>query len=128
MTKGISLHVGVNFTNVSSTSLLGCVNDANEMAVIAEQHGFEEHEVIADTQATFDYVTNKIKLAATELAVYERRYRQSTALRACRRPARESAAKGRSLFHLSAASATNPSFGQALHCEPTPLSPIELLY
>lgn len=67
MSRGISMHVGVNFTSVSTTPLLGCVNDATEMALIAEQHGFEGHEVIANSQATFNYVTDKIKDAATKL-------------------------------------------------------------
>ena len=67
MAKGISLHVGVNFTNIGGTSLLGCVNDATQMALIAQQHGFEVLEVIADTKATFNYVTAKIKEAATQL-------------------------------------------------------------
>lgn len=68
MGRGISMHVGVNFTSVSTTPLLGCVNDATQMALIAEQHGFEGREVIANSQATFTYVTNKIKDAATKLS------------------------------------------------------------
>ncbi|HEX6043116.1 MAG TPA: caspase family protein [Pyrinomonadaceae bacterium] len=68
MARGISMHVGVNFTSVSTTPLLGCVNDAMEMALIAEEHGFEGREVIANSQATFSYVTNKIKDAATRLS------------------------------------------------------------
>ena len=67
MNKGISLHVGVNVTSIGGTSLVGCVNDATEMAIIAEQHGFEVLEVVADTKATFNYVTGKIKEAATQL-------------------------------------------------------------
>jgi hypothetical protein len=65
------MHVGVNFTSVSTTPLLGCVNDATQMALIAEQHGFEGREVIANSQATFAYVTNKIKDAATQLSAGE---------------------------------------------------------
>lgn len=67
MIKGISLHVGVNSTSVGGTSLVGCVNDATEMALIAEQHGFEGREVVADCKATFKNVTDKIKEAATQL-------------------------------------------------------------
>jgi metacaspase-1 len=67
MARGISMHVGVNFTSVSTAALLGCVNDATEMALIAEQHGFQEHEVIPNSQATFNYVTGKIRDAATKL-------------------------------------------------------------
>jgi len=67
MTKGISLHVGVNSTSVGGTSLVGCVNDATEMALIAQKHNFEGREVIADCKATFSHVTDKIKEAATQL-------------------------------------------------------------
>jgi metacaspase-1 len=67
MTKGISLHVGVNATKIGGTSLVGCVNDATEMALIAEKHQFEGREVVPDCKATFDYVTGKIKEAATQL-------------------------------------------------------------
>jgi metacaspase-1 len=67
MARGISMHVGVNFTGVSTTPLLGCVNDATQMALIAEQHGFEGREVIANSQATLSYVTNKIRDVATRL-------------------------------------------------------------
>ena len=67
MTKGISLHVGVNSTSIGGTSLVGCVNDATEMASIAEKHHFEGREVVADAKATFNYVTDKIKEAATQL-------------------------------------------------------------
>jgi len=67
MTKGISLHVGVNATSIGGTSLVGCVNDATEMALIAEKHHFEGREVVADCKATFKYVTDKIKEAATQL-------------------------------------------------------------
>jgi hypothetical protein len=67
MTRGISLHVGVNFTEVGSTPLLGCVNDAKEMACIAEQYGFEGREVVVDRDALLDTVMDKIKDAATRL-------------------------------------------------------------
>src|SRR3954469_6816101 len=67
MTRGISLQVGVQFTNISTSGLLGCVRDAIEMAAIAEQHDFEGHEVVENSMATFQYVTDKIKDAATKL-------------------------------------------------------------
>src|SRR5215213_7133871 len=68
MATGISLHVGVNFTSMSSTGLLGCVNDALKMAEIAKEHGFDGREVVVNSAALFKYVTDQIQDAATKLA------------------------------------------------------------
>jgi hypothetical protein len=67
MTRGISLHVGVNFTAFGATPLLGCVNDANAMAMIAQEYGFEGREVLADSEALLEVVMEKIRIAATQL-------------------------------------------------------------
>ena len=67
MTKGISLHVGVNKTNAGGQPLVGCVNDAKEMACLAKKHGFEGREVVADEAALLLDVIAKIKAIATQL-------------------------------------------------------------
>ena len=67
MPRGISLHVGLNFTKVGGTPLLGCVNDAIQMAAIAKKHGFEGREILADDKALLQSVMDRIKAIATQL-------------------------------------------------------------
>src|SRR5687768_3967589 len=67
MRRGISLHVGVNKTNAGGQPLVGCENDAKEMARLAEKHGFEGREVVVDEAALLLDVIAKIKAIATQL-------------------------------------------------------------
>jgi hypothetical protein len=69
MSRGISLHVGVNkvgpnFPNAAT--LKGCENDAWEMEKIAQLKGFEPHRLIGPN-ASYLNVIDKIRYAATEL-------------------------------------------------------------
>ena len=70
MSRGISLHVGVNkvgsnFPNAAT--LKGCENDAREMERIAVLKGFEPHDRLVGSNASYPNVIGKIRYAATQL-------------------------------------------------------------
>ncbi|HYG39771.1 MAG TPA: caspase family protein [Cytophagales bacterium] len=64
MSKGISLHIGLNYVNPDAYNgwdgaLAGCINDANSMQAIAMSQGFQTEKLI-DSQATSSQVVAKI--------------------------------------------------------------------
>jgi metacaspase-1 len=64
MSKGLSLHIGLNFVNPDAYNgwdgaLSGCINDANSMHAIAVSQGFQAEKLI-DSQATASQVVSKI--------------------------------------------------------------------
>ncbi|HOA38610.1 MAG TPA: caspase family protein, partial [Flavihumibacter sp.] len=73
MSRGISLHVGLNHVDTSQypdyiiPELAGCINDANAMKAIASATGFSSTQVFLDAQGTALAVKNKISQAAREL-------------------------------------------------------------
>jgi len=70
MPRGISLHVGINQVSSAfpnATPLRGCQKDAEEMEKIAIAEGFEVHDVLLGSDATYARVTAKIRSAAAQL-------------------------------------------------------------
>src|SRR5688572_6347080 len=71
MPRGISIHVGLNSVDPSqyggwSGDLLACESDARDMAIIAQQSGFDAN-LILTAEATADRVLSAIASAATML-------------------------------------------------------------
>ncbi|MGC1242327.1 MAG: caspase family protein [Chryseosolibacter sp.] len=71
MSKGLSLHIGLNFVNPDAYNgwdgaLSGCINDANSMHAIAVSQGFQAEKLI-DSQATASQVVSKISQIAGQL-------------------------------------------------------------
>ncbi len=70
MPKGISLHVGINQASSAfpnAATLKGCENDAREMEKIAVAKGFDTHDLLLGSEATYVRVTTKIRNAAAQL-------------------------------------------------------------
>lgn len=73
MSRGISLHIGLNNVDTSAYPdftipvLAGCINDANAMKNIASTAGFTTTDCLIDGQATAMTVKNKIIEAAGQL-------------------------------------------------------------
>jgi hypothetical protein len=73
MSRGISLHIGLNNVDTSAYPdytipvLAGCINDANAMKNIASTAGFTTMDSLIDGQATAMNVKNKIIAAASQL-------------------------------------------------------------
>lgn len=73
MTKGISIHVGLNNVDTSAYPdlivpvLSGCHNDANDMKAIAEAQGYSA-SIMLDEEATAGTVSSAIEDAAGQLA------------------------------------------------------------
>jgi hypothetical protein len=73
MSRGISLHIGLNHVDTSAypdfviPELAGCINDANAMKNIASTAGFTTTECLIDEQATAMSVKSKIIAAAEQL-------------------------------------------------------------
>lgn len=73
MSRGISLHIGLNHVDTSAypdfviPELAGCINDANAMKNIASSAGFTTTECLIDEQATAMTVKTKIIAAAEQL-------------------------------------------------------------
>lgn len=73
MSRGISLHIGLNHVDTAAypdyiiPTLAGCINDANAMRNIAQSTGFTTTDTLIDGQATAMNVKNKILAAANEL-------------------------------------------------------------
>jgi metacaspase-1 len=70
--RGISIHVGLNFIDPGhyagdDGALSGCLNDANDMAAIAEESGFEVQDVLLNQDATKENVLAAISNSANEL-------------------------------------------------------------
>lgn len=69
--RGWSLHLGLNHIDPahygSDAELFGCHFDAEDMARIAAQRGFEKRDLLLDEQATRDAVKAAISTAAAEL-------------------------------------------------------------
>lgn len=64
MSKGLSLHIGLNFVDPNAYggwdgALAGCINDANSMEAIARTKCFQTQKLI-DSQATSSEVVSKI--------------------------------------------------------------------
>lgn len=64
MSKGLSLHIGLNYVDPNAYggwngALAGCINDANSMEAIARNKGFQTQKLI-DSQATATQVVSKI--------------------------------------------------------------------
>ncbi|HUP14183.1 MAG TPA: caspase family protein [Niastella sp.] len=74
MSRGISLHIGLNHVDTSAypdyiiPTLAGCINDANSMQSIASAAGFTTTDRLIDGQATALNVKNKIIAASNSLA------------------------------------------------------------
>ena len=74
MSRGISLHIGLNHVDTSAypdfviPELAGCINDANAMKNIATSAGFATTECLIDDQATAMTVKSKIIAAADQLS------------------------------------------------------------
>lgn len=72
MTKGISIHVGLNNVDVAAypdlivPELAGCHNDARDMQKIADDEGFSS-SVVLDEEATAGAVSTLIEDAASQL-------------------------------------------------------------
>lgn len=72
MTRGISLHIGLNRVNPDGYNgwdgqLSGCINDANAMLAIADSCGYQS-TLLTDEQATAGQVIQAIGQAAQQLA------------------------------------------------------------
>ena len=70
MTKGISVHVGVNRVDapgINVPNLKGCENDAIAMHEIAVANGFNAKEALLSEDATFDRVVAEIEEASAQL-------------------------------------------------------------
>lgn len=73
MSRGISLHIGLNNVDTSAYPdytipvLAGCINDANAMKNIASTAGFTTTDCLIDGQGTAMNVKNKIIEAADQL-------------------------------------------------------------
>lgn len=72
MTKGISIHIGLNQVDPNAYSgwdgrLSGCINDANAMKGIADGLGYQSI-ILTDGQATSDRVIEEIARAAQSLS------------------------------------------------------------
>ena len=71
MTKGISLHIGLNNVDPKvypGTAILkGCINDAKCMNTIAKQVGYTETKILTDKDANIEAVISEIKKAASAL-------------------------------------------------------------
>lgn len=70
MSRGVSLHIGVNSFDPdhygSDGKLKGCENDAHDMQSIADSQGFETHKLLT-TDATRANVITALRRAAFEL-------------------------------------------------------------
>lgn len=73
MSRGMSLHIGLNHVDLSQYPgysipvLSGCINDANSMKAIAQQSGFCTVNQLIDGEATAMNVLQKINEAASQL-------------------------------------------------------------
>jgi hypothetical protein len=72
MTRGLSLHIGVNVTDVNRQDskhqrLHGCVNDALAMCDVASRNGFAPLALLTDEYARFGLVEEYMRLAASLL-------------------------------------------------------------
>lgn len=69
--RGLSLHIGLNMVDEKhyggEQQLFGCHNDANAMAAIAKESGYEVMDILLDGKAKVKAVTNGIRKAAKEL-------------------------------------------------------------
>ncbi|MCI0591575.1 MAG: caspase family protein [Gammaproteobacteria bacterium] len=71
MSKGISIHIGLNYVNPSAYGgwdgeLAGCINDARDMKTIADSLGYTS-TIVTDSQATAAEVCRLIGQAARQL-------------------------------------------------------------
>lgn len=70
MSKGVSLHVGINKVSVSAFTaqhLVGCENDAVAMSNIALSRGFTQVKLLLGPEATFKNVDEEVRRAAALL-------------------------------------------------------------
>lgn len=73
MSKGVSLHIGLNYVDPNGYDgwdgeLEGCINDANDMHAIAKKNGFATRTMLIDEQATVRAVKKAITAAAKLLS------------------------------------------------------------
>ncbi len=69
--RGLSLHVGLNHIDPahygSDSPLVACISDAEAMAAIAKQRGYESMGLLTDAQGTRDAVIGAIREAGKKL-------------------------------------------------------------